>query len=107
MILFLLSIFDRFVVFLGIEQVESVLEVNCFDNRVLCVLNVEELKIYELGEWMKELKLDKYVSVFVEQGIDGVLLKELFCQDLKIEFGMFFVEVIKLNKFVLMGYVLF
>lgn len=99
------SIPDRPAVFPGTEQAESAPEVNRLDNRVSRVPNVEELKIHELGEWMKELKLEKYVGVFAEQGIDGVLLKELSRQDLKTEFGMSSVEAIKLNKFALTGHV--
>lgn len=99
------SIPERPAVFPDTEQAGSAPEVNRLDNRVSRVPNVEELKIHELGEWMKELKLEKYVGVFAEQGIDGVLLKELSRQDLKTEFGMSSVEAIKLNKFALTGHV--
>lgn len=94
---------DRPVVFSGSDKSEP--EVKRPNDRVSRVPNVEELKIHELGEWMKELKLDKYVSVFTEQGIDGVLLKELSRQDLKTDFGMSSVEAIKLNKFAMTGHV--
>ncbi|XP_055995392.1 uncharacterized protein LOC125645660 isoform X2 [Ostrea edulis] len=73
--------------------------------RVSRVPKVEELKIRELGEWMKELKLDKYVSMFAEQGIDGVLIKELTREDLRNDFGMSTIEAIKLCKFAQTGHV--
>ena len=100
------SLPERPTVFPGPEEtVASDPETKPKYDRLSRVPDVEALKIRELGEWLRELKLEKYVSMFAEQGIDGVLLKELSRQDFKNDFGMSAIEAIKLSKFAQTGHV--
>ena len=100
------SLPERPTVFPGPEEtVASDLKTKPTYDRLSRVPDVEALKIRELGEWLRELKLEKYVSMFAEQGIDGVLLKELSRQDFKNDFGMSAIEAIKLSKFAQTGHV--
>ncbi|XP_062571756.1 uncharacterized protein LOC134233760 isoform X2 [Saccostrea cucullata] len=96
---------QRPTVFQRPEKSKTVNEVPPSPSRVSRAPNVEELKIADLGAWMKELKLDKYVDTFAEQGIDGVLLKEMTREDLRNDFGMSTIEAIKLSKFAQTGHV--
>ncbi|XP_061178676.1 uncharacterized protein LOC133187331 isoform X2 [Saccostrea echinata] len=96
---------QRPAVFRRPEQSETVQDFPPKPCRVSRAPNVEELKIADLGEWMKELKLDKYINTFAEQGIDGVLLKEMTREDLRNDFGMSTIEAIKLSKFAQTGHV--
>lgn len=66
---------------------------------------VATLNMDEVGEYLKVLKLDKYVDIFKENLIDGQLLRELDKDILNESFGMKGLEVIRLMKFVKDGHV--
>ncbi|KAK3087537.1 hypothetical protein FSP39_007258 [Pinctada imbricata] len=68
-------------------------------------VDVSKLSVNELAYWMKELKLEKYISPFTEQMMDGVLLQECNKNDLVSSFSMSAFEAVKLMKFAKSGHV--
>ncbi|XP_033726685.1 uncharacterized protein LOC117316255 [Pecten maximus] len=63
------------------------------------------LSVEDIGGCLRKLGLDKYVGRFAEDMVDGVILFELTKSDLKAEYGFKAVELIKIWKFIMDGYI--
>ncbi|OWF47033.1 uncharacterized protein LOC110454879 [Mizuhopecten yessoensis] len=63
------------------------------------------LSVDDIGEYLRKMRLDKYVERFAEDMIDGVILGELTKENLKEDYGFRSVEQIKLWKFITDGYI--
>lgn len=67
-------------------------------------INVELLTVEDVCDWLKKLKLERYVDVFLENQVDGTLLKDMNERILKEDFGMKDFDILKLTKFAKFGY---
>ena len=69
------------------------------------VVDVKSLTMEDVSDWMKKLKLEKYVDIFLENQVDGYLLMQLDKQMLKTDFGMGDFDIMKLTVFAKSGHV--
>ncbi|XP_067665430.1 uncharacterized protein [Haliotis asinina] len=66
---------------------------------------VKDLSIAELGKKMKELKLEKHITAFKKQQIDGTIALELTKEILQRDFAFSAVEAIKMMGFIQSGHI--
>ncbi|XP_052761782.1 uncharacterized protein LOC128204404 [Mya arenaria] len=82
----------------SIQQDESLPEVNSPDD-------VKKLKISEVCEYLKVLRLENYADVFQNNLIDGMALSTLSRDDIQQEFQMKPLEAMRLTNFAQKGHV--
>lgn len=75
------------------------------DSVALARFNHTHMSVKEVGNMLKNLKLNKHVKRFKSEMIDGEILKELTRKILVNDFNFTHVEAIRLEKFIETGHV--
>lgn len=73
---------------------------------VLIRFNYVNLFVKDVGDILKKFKFGKFVKRFKFEMIDGEILIDFIWNIFINEFNFFYIEVIRLEKFIVLGYVL-